>query len=190
MQPCCAPQPETYCGNVSTTGPRACYDEGKRSAEALMFAYSAQYKIEIRVARIFNTFGPYLSKWDGRIVSTFIRQCISAEPISIYGDGKQTRTLCYIQDTIAGLLALMQHDSFSGPVNIGGIEELTVSAIAKLVCTAANKPDHPVSYGPLPVDDPSRRKPCLNVAKEILKWEPRVAVTDGIKLTLEWFFTT
>jgi len=181
------PQAETYRGNVNPTGPRACYDEGKRAAEALCFDFDRLGRAEVRVARIFNTYGPRLSGSDGRVVSNFIAQALAGEPLTIYGDGSQTRSFCYVTDTIDGLIRLMEHDGFQpGPVNIGNPSEITVwnlvEAVMELTATASW-----VERRPLPVDDPARRCPDIGKAFALLGWTPTISLKDGLRETVRWF---
>ena len=180
------PQPETYRGNVSTIGPRACYDEGKRVAETLFFDYSRNHNVEIRIARIFNTYGPRMAKNDGRVVSNFILQALRNEPITIYGDGSQTRSFCFVSDLVKGLYKLMNKENFTGPVNIGNPEEYTIKELAeKIVKLAGSKSK--TTFENLPKDDPKQRRPDISLAKKELKWEPSVKADAGLKETIEYF---
>ncbi len=181
------PQVETYFGNVNPTGIRACYDEGKRAAEALAFDYYRQHQLNIRVIRIFNTYGPYMNPHDGRVVSNFITQALMNHPITIYGDGSQTRSFCYIDDLIEGITRMMNgEDSFVGPVNLGNPTEFTVKELAeKIIKLTGNKSK--IVYNPLPEDDPIKRKPDISLAKEKLSWEPKVDVDEGLKWTIDYF---
>ena len=184
------PQPESYRGNVNPIGPRACYDEGKRAAETLMFDYHRQHAVRIKVVRIFNTYGPRVHPFDGRVVSNFIRQALAGEDITLYGDGSQTRSFCFVDDMIDGLIAMMEApDEFTGPVNLGNPDEFTVLDLAKKVVAIAGSRSK-VSVGrPLPADDPARRRPDITLAKSRLGWQPRVALDEGLRRTIEWFRT-
>ncbi|MBT6401028.1 SDR family oxidoreductase [candidate division WWE3 bacterium] len=182
------PQTESYRGNVNTIGPRACYDEGKRVAETLFFDYHRQHALEIRVMRIFNTYGPRMAEHDGRVVSNFILQALRDEPITIYGDGKQTRSFCYVDDLIEGMYRLMNREEFQGPVNIGNPEEYTIKELAEKIIKFTNSKSE-LTFENLPTDDPLQRKPDISLAKEMLDWEPEVSVDDGINKTIEYFKT-
>lgn len=180
------PQKETYRGNVNTIGPRACYDEGKRVAETLFFDYHRQHNLDIKVMRIFNTYGPRMAQNDGRVVSNFILQALKNEPIQIYGDGKQTRSFCYVSDLIEGMHRLMNKENFTGPVNIGNPGEFTMMELAeKVIALTGSKSE--IEYKPLPQDDPMKRKPDISLAKENLGWEPKVPLEEGLKKTIEYF---
>jgi len=181
------PQTEEYWGRVNPIGPRACYDEGKRCAETLFFDYQRQHGLEIKVARIFNTFGPRMRADDGRVVSNFIVQALRGEPLTIYGDGRQTRSFCYVDDLIDGLLKLMNTPpDFSGPVNLGNPGEFTMGELAeKIVDLAGSKSK--LSYHPLPVDDPVQRRPDISLASTVLDWQPTVSLEDGLKKTISYF---
>jgi len=179
------PQTEEYRGNVNPIGPRACYDEGKRCAETLFFDYYRQHKVEIRVARIFNTYGPRMHPNDGRVVSNFIVQALKGEPITIYGEGKQTRSFCYVDDLIDGLVRLMNND-LVGPVNIGNPRELTIKELAEKVVAATGAKSKLV-FKPLPEDDPLQRQPNIALAKSRLGWEPKVALEQGLEKTIAYF---
>jgi UDP-glucuronate decarboxylase len=182
------PQPESYRGNVNAIGPRACYDEGKRAAETLMFDYRRQNRVNIRVVRIFNTYGPRMHPFDGRVVSNFIRQALAGEDISIYGDGSQSRSFCYVDDLIDGMLKMMDApDDFPGPVNIGNPDEFTIRQLAELVIELAGSKAGIVQGRPLPEDDPLRRQPDITLAKQKLGWEPKVSLREGLARTIEWF---
>jgi UDP-glucuronate decarboxylase len=184
--PTCHPQVETYWGNVNPIGPRACYDEGKRLAETLFFEYKRQRGIDIRVARLFNTYGPYMEENDGRVVSNFITQALKGNDITIYGSGTQTRSFCYISDTVRGLYSLMNQDRISGPVNIGNPEERTMLEFAREILEITESKSK-ISHRELPKDDPARRRPDISLAKEFLDWKPEVSLTEGIKMTVEYF---
>lgn len=179
------PQPEEYRGNVNTIGIRSCYDEGKRVAETLAFDYHRQNDVEIRVARIFNTYGPRMLENDGRVVSNFIVQALKGSPITVYGDGSQTRSFCYVSDLVDGLMRLMNGD-YIGPVNLGNPGEYTILQLAETIQEMVN-PSNDIKFEPLPQDDPRRRKPDITKAKEFLGWEPTIPLQDGLKLTIEDF---
>ncbi|HEX8388720.1 MAG TPA: UDP-glucuronic acid decarboxylase family protein [Sphingomonas sp.] len=181
------PQAEDYRGWTSCTGPRACYDEGKRAAEALTFDYARMGRAEVRVARIFNTYGPQMHPDDGRVVSNLICQALSDQPITIYGDGTQTRSFCYVSDMVEGLIRLMEADiDGMQPVNLGNPVELTVKELADRVVEMTGTRDRLV-YKPLPQDDPRRRRPDIGRAKALLGWEPRVSLEEGLEKTCAWF---
>jgi len=181
------PQTEEYWGRVNPIGPRACYDEGKRCAETLFFDYQRQHGLEIKVARIFNTFGPRMRADDGRVVSNFIVQALRGEPLTIYGDGRQTRSFCYVDDLIDGLLKLMNTPSdFSGPVNLGNPGEFTVGELAEKIIDLAGSKSK-LSYHPLPDDDPVQRRPDISLASTALDWQPTVSLEDGLKKTISYF---
>ena len=180
------PQPETYKGNVNPIGIRACYDEGKRCAETLFFDYHREKNVDIRVARIFNTYGPRMLPDDGRVVSNFIVQAIKGEDLTIYGDGKQTRSFCYVDELIDGLIKLMNHPDCIGPVNIGNPGEFTILELADRIIQKTNTSSR-ISMHPLPGDDPLQRKPDISIAKEQLMWEPKIALSEGLDKTIEYF---
>eukprot|EP00898_Chlorokybus_atmophyticus_P001894 jgi/Chlat1/2705/Chrsp180S02875 len=180
------PQTEEYWGNVNPIGVRSCYDEGKRVAETLSFDYHRGLGIEIRVARIFNTYGPRMSLDDGRVVSNFVAQALRKEPMTIYGDGMQTRSFQYVSDLVAGLMALMDNDKHTGPFNIGNPGEFTMNELAEVVKEVIDR-DAKVTYVPNTEDDPHKRKPDITKAKELLGWEPKVALKDGLPLMVEDF---
>lgn len=181
------PQPESYRGNVNTLGPRACYDEGKRCAETLFFDYHRQHGLAIKVMRIFNTYGPRMHPNDGRVVSNFIVQALKGQDITIYGDGTQTRSFCYVDDNIEGMYSLMNsRDGFTGPVNIGNPGEFTMLELAQLVIELTNSKSKLV-FLPLPQDDPLQRKPVIELAKKELNWEPKVPLKEGLVKTIEYF---
>jgi UDP-glucuronate decarboxylase len=187
--PAIHPQVETYNGNVNTIGPRACYDEGKRCAETLFFDYHRQHGLGIKVARIFNTYGPRMLPDDGRVVSNFIVQALMGDPITIYGDGSQTRSFCYVTDLVDALIGLMNSsDGFTGPVNLGNPAEFTILELAELVLAETGSKSK-IDYKPLPQDDPVRRQPDISLAKRELKWEPTVKLEDGLKETVAYFKT-
>ncbi|WP_455756646.1 UDP-glucuronic acid decarboxylase family protein [Sulfurimonas sp.] len=181
------PQPETYRGSVSTTGIRACYDEGKRCAETLFFDYYRQYGVEIKVIRIFNTYGPYMNPDDGRVVSNFIVQALKGKDITMYGDGTQTRSFQYIDDLIDGMIKLMASRSeFTGPVNIGNPDEFTMLELAKKVIELTDSKSK-IIYKPLPQDDPLQRQPMIDLAKKELDWYPKINLRDGLVKSIEYF---
>jgi UDP-glucuronate decarboxylase len=181
------PQPESYWGRVNPVGIRACYDEGKRCAETLFFDYQRQHNLQIKVARIFNTYGPRMHPNDGRVVSNFIVQALKGDDITIYGDGNQTRSFCYVDDLIDGLVRLMNSEpSFCGPVNLGNAKEFTMLELAEVVIRLCESKSR-VRFEPLPQDDPRQRKPDLSLAKAKLLWEPKVALEDGLKETIGYF---
>jgi len=181
------PQPESYRGNVNTIGPRACYDEGKRCAETLFFDYFRQHKLRIKVMRIFNTYGPRMHPNDGRVVSNFIMQALHNKDITIYGDGSQTRSFCYVDDLIDGMIKLMNsRDEFTGPVNIGNPGEFTIKQLAEMVIKLTNS-NSKLIYESLPQDDPLQRKPIIDLAKKELGWEPKIKLEEGLKKTIAYF---
>jgi UDP-glucuronate decarboxylase len=185
--PAVHPQVEGYWGNVNPIGVRSCYDEGKRFAETLFFDYHRMHGVDIRVVRIFNTYGPQMHPYDGRVVSNFILQALGNEDITIYGDGSQTRSFGYVDDLIDGLLAMMNNDKeFIGPVNLGNPHEFTVLELAEMVIELTNSKSK-LTAMPLPSDDPAQRKPDISVAEEKLGWKPRVALRDGLEKTIEYF---
>jgi UDP-glucuronate decarboxylase len=180
------PQPESYRGWVSCTGPRACYDEGKRAAETLTFDYRRTGRADVRVARIFNTYGPRMRPDDGRVVSNYICQALEGEDITVYGDGSQTRSFCFASDLVDGLMRLMDSDVGDGPVNLGNPNELTVLDLAERVLALTGSSSR-LAYRPLPEDDPRRRRPDIGRAKRLLGWEPRVPLQQGLEATAAWF---
>lgn len=180
------PQPESYRGNVNTIGIRSCYDEGKRMAETLFFDYHRQHNIDIKVIRIFNTYGPRMDANDGRVVSNFIVQALKGEDITIYGDGKQTRSFCYVDDLIEGMIRMMNSKDFTGPVNLGNPGEFSMLELAQKVLELTGS-DSKLVYMPLPGDDPTQRKPVIDLAKEKLDWEPTIALEEGLKKTIAYF---
>jgi UDP-glucuronate decarboxylase len=185
------PQPETYWGRVNTVGPRACYDEGKRCAETLFFDYHRQHKLEIKVLRIFNTYGPNMHPNDGRVVSNFIVQALQNKDITIYGDGSQTRSFQYVDDLLEGMLRLMNSPAdFTGPVNIGNPDEFTIKQLAEKVLELIPGSKSKLIYKPLPQDDPRQRQPDIRLAKEKLGWEPKVKLNEGLVKTVEYFRRT
>jgi len=183
------PQPETYWGNVNPIGFRSCYDEGKRCAETLFFDYHRQHGLDIKVARIFNTYGPRMHPADGRVVSNFVLQALSGEPITIYGEGIQTRSFCYYEDLIEGFMRLMDTDkTVTGPINLGNPYEFTIKELAELVVEMTGSKSV-IEYRPLPSDDPMQRKPDITLAQKHLDWEPQVQLRDGLVKTIDYFAT-
>jgi UDP-glucuronate decarboxylase len=182
-----SPQNENYLGNVNPIGIRACYDEGKRASETLFFDYHRQYGIDIKVARIFNTYGPRMDLQDGRVVSNFIVQALSGSPITIYGQGMQTRSFCYVDDLIEGFLMLMNQDNqFTGPINLGNPREFTMKELAALIIDLTGSKSQLV-FQPLPQDDPKQRKPDISLAKRVLGWEPEFSLEEGLLKTISEF---
>ncbi len=180
------PQPESYWGNVNPIGIRSCYDEGKRCAETLIMDFHRQYKIDTKIVRIFNTYGPNMDKNDGRVVSNFINQALENKELTIYGDGNQTRSFCYVADLIDGLIKMMNSQNLVGPINLGNPDERNVLEFAQLVLKLTNS-NSKITYKPLPSDDPVRRKPDISLAKEKLNWEPKINIEDGLSKTIEYF---
>jgi UDP-glucuronate decarboxylase len=181
------PQPESYVGHVNPIGPRACYDEGKRAAETLMFDYHRLHGLEVKVARIFNTYGPRMLENDGRVISNFIVQALRGEPVTVYGNGTQTRSFCFVDDLVRGLELLMESPaSVTGPCNLGNPHEVTIEEIAREVLTRT-KSTSPLCFEPLPKDDPKRRKPEIETALHKLGWRPRVPLEDGLQATIAYF---
>jgi UDP-glucuronate decarboxylase len=179
------PQPETYRGCVNTIGIRSCYDEGKRIAETLCFDYKRMHDVEVRVMRIFNTYGPRMLPDDGRVVSNFIVQALRGESLTLYGDGQQTRSFCYVDDLIEGMIRLMNSDE-TGPVNIGNPTEFTIRQLAEIVRQKIN-PELKFIREDLPQDDPTQRKPVIDLATSLLGWQPKIALKEGLDSTIEWF---
>ncbi|MCI5226646.1 MAG: SDR family oxidoreductase [Candidatus Electrothrix sp. AX2] len=181
------PQPETYWGNVNPIGIRSCYDEGKRCAETLFFDYYRQHQLRIKVARIFNTYGPRMHPDDGRVVSNFIVQALKNKPLTVYGDGSQTRSFCYVDDMIEGFVRLMgTGDDFTGPVNLGNPGEFTILELAEQVLEMTDSKSE-IQFNPLPHDDPKQRKPDISLAKRELDWQPKVKLEEGLVKTIEYF---
>ena len=181
------PQPEDYWGNVNTIGPRSCYDEGKRCAETLFHDYRYQLNLDSKIIRIFNTYGPRMSPDDGRVVSNFIVQALNNQDITIYGDGSQTRSFCYVDDLIDGMIKMMETSSdVFGPINLGNPVETSVKEFAELIIKLTNS-NSKIIYDDLPVDDPMKRKPDITKARKILGWEPRVSLIDGLNKTIKYF---
>jgi nucleoside-diphosphate-sugar epimerase len=179
------PQPETYWGNVNPVGPRAVYDEAKRFGEALTMAYHRRHGLDVRMARIFNTYGPAMRPEDGRVVSTFLTQALLGKPLTVYGDGTQTRSFCYVDDEVRGFVALLDSD-YVGPVNIGNPAEFTVLELADLVRDVTGSRSE-VIFEPLPQDDPTQRRPDITVARQVLGWEPQVPLREGLERCASWF---
>ena len=184
--PAVHPQTEDYWGNVNPIGTRSCYDEGKRVAETLFFDFHREFGVDIRIARIFNTCGPRMSLDDGRVISNFILQALRGDPITIYGDGSQTRSFCYVTDMVEGLIKLMNKENFTGPVNLGNPDERTIKDIAKLIIKLTGS-NSEISYKPLPKDDPVRRRPDISLAKAALNWEPKISLEEGLPHVIEYF---
>ncbi len=182
------PQREDYRGNVNPIGPRACYDEGKRAAETLFMDYHRMNGVDIRIVRIFNTYGPRMHPFDGRVVSNFIRQALAGENITIFGDGSQTRSFCYRDDLIEGLIRMMNQSEIIGPVNLGNPVEFTIGQLAELVLSLTGSRSKIVNH-PLPTDDPTRRRPDISLAEKHLQWKPTVPLQEGLTKTIEWFRT-
>jgi len=181
------PQPEHYWGHVNPIGSRACYDEGKRCAETLFFDYWRQHRLPIKVVRIFNTYGPRMHPNDGRVVSNFIVAALKGEPLTIYGDGRQTRSFCYVDDLIDGLIAMMNSpEDFTGPVNLGNPREFTIAELAQRVLALTGS-SSPIEYRPLPENDPKQRQPDITLARERLGWEPKVPLEEGLQRTIAYF---
>ena len=181
-----SPQKESYWGNVNPVGIRSCYDEGKRCAETILSDYHRQYNTDIKIVRIFNTYGPNMSPNDGRVVSNFIIQALKNENITIYGNGLQTRSFCYIDDLVDGLIKMMDCENFTGPVNLGNPCERTILELAELIISLTNSKSKIINL-PLPLDDPNRRRPDISLAKEKLNWEPKVNIIEGLKKTIQYF---
>jgi UDP-glucuronate decarboxylase len=180
------PQPESYRGNVNPIGPRACYDEGKRAAETLCFDYHRQHNVDIRVVRIFNTYGPNMQINDGRVVSNFIVQALKNEDITVYGDGKQTRSFCYVSDLVRGMVDFMNQDHSLGPINLGNDGEFTILELAEKIIKLTNSKSK-IVFKPLPEDDPLQRKPDLTLARKIIQYEPTIPLEEGLIKTIEYF---
>ena len=184
-EPLVHPQPESYWGNVNPVGPRSVYDEAKRFGEALIMAYHRKYAMAVRIARIFNTYGPRMRPDDGRVISNLVTQALAGEPLTVYGDGAQTRSFCYVDDEVAGLLALIDSDVV-GPVNIGNDTEYTVLAVARLIIELTGSAS-PIVFAPRPTDDPTQRRPDLTLATSTLGWKPTTPLAEGLKATIDWF---
>ncbi len=179
------PQPETYWGNVNPIGERSVYDESKRYAEAITMAYHREFDLDIRIVRIFNTYGPRMQADDGRVVTNFVNQALRGDPLTVFGDGKQTRSFCYVDDEVRGLLALME-GPVTGPVNIGNPGEFTMIEFAELVLELTGSPSV-IEHRPLPSDDPKVRQPDITIARDVLGWEPTIELRDGLTRTIDWF---
>ena len=184
-EPLVHPQPESYWGNVNPVGPRSVYDEAKRFGEALVMAYHRRYGVAVRIARIFNTYGPRMRPDDGRVISNLVTQALSGRPLTVYGDGSQTRSFCYVQDEVAGLLALAASD-LVGPVNVGNDTEFTVLSVARLVLELTGS-NSPIVFAPRPGDDPTQRRPDLTLARSRLGWSPSTPLAEGLAETIAWF---
>ena len=184
--PAVHPQKEDYWGNVNTIGIRSCYDEGKRVAETLMMDYHRQNKVDVKIVRIFNTYGPRMLHDDGRVVSNFIIQALKGEDITVYGQGSQTRSFCYVDDLVDGMVRMMECENFIGPVNLGNPDEYTILNFAKMIIAMTESKSR-ISYKPLPSDDPRQRQPDITLAGEKLGWKPNVSVDEGLKRTIEFF---
>lgn len=182
------PQTESYRGNVNPIGIRACYDEGKRVAETLFMDYHRSNGVDVRIVRIFNTYGPRMHPYDGRVVSTFIRQALAGDNITLFGDGQQTRSFCYRNDLVDAIIGMMDHPDFVGPVNIGNPDEFTIKELAEKVIAMTGSKSQ-LTFEPLPDDDPTRRRPDISLAKEKLGWNPGIKLDDGLKQTVDWFKT-
>ena len=180
------PQPESYWGSVNPIGIRACYDEGKRVAETLFFEYYRQNQVDIKVIRIFNTYGPRMNPKDGRVVSNFIVQALHGEDITVYGEGEQTRSFCYVDDLIAGIVKMMESEDFTGPVNLGNPTEITVKELADRIIKLTGSTSK-IIYKPLPSDDPVQRRPIIDLAKEKLNWQPKISLDEGLTKTIKYF---
>ncbi len=179
------PQTESYLGNVNPIGPRACYDEGKRVAEALCIAYESYNKVDIRISRIFNTYGPFMDPEDGRVVSNFITQALKSEPITVYGDGTQTRSFCFVDDLVNGLISLLNSD-YNRPINLGNPEEFNMLEFANLVKEKVGSTSE-IVFKKLPLDDPRKRCPDISLARKILEWQPKISLKEGLEITIDWY---
>ena len=179
------PQPETYWGNVNPVGPRSVYDEAKRFSEAFAMAYHRTHGLDVKIARIFNTYGPGMHPADGRAIPNFVHQALNDLPLTVFGDGSQTRSFCFVSDEVDGILALLDSD-WTGPMNIGNPEELSMLELARLVIERSGSKS-PIRFDPLPIDDPSRRKPDISLASQVLGWNPIVPISEGLKRTIAWF---
>ena len=181
------PQPESYRGAVNPIGPRACYDEGKRAAETLFMDYHRMNQVQVRIVRIFNTYGPRMHPFDGRVISNFIRQALTGQPLTIFGDGSQTRSFCYRDDMIEGMIRMMENDQeLIGPVNLGNPGEFTIRQLAEMVIEMTGSWGG-LDFHPLPVDDPAQRQPDISLARQKLGWEPTVSLQQGLATTVDWF---
>lgn len=180
------PQQESYWGNVNTIGPRSCYDEGKRVAETLCMDYHREHRVDIRIVRIFNTYGPRMHPQDGRVVSNFIVQALSKKPITIYGAGMQTRSFCYVDDLVTGMIAMMDQGQSIGPINLGNPHEFSMKQLAEKIIELTGTSSE-LQYKPLPQDDPKQRQPDITLAKKFLNWQPTIELTEGLTETIEYF---
>ena len=180
------PQKEEYWGNVNPIGIRSCYDEGKRVAETLMMDYHRQHNVDIKIIRIFNTYGPRMAENDGRVISNFVIQALKNEDITIYGDGSQTRSFCYVDDLVRGMIALMNKNDFCGPVNVGNDGEFTIKELAEKIIELTDS-NSKIIYKPLPSDDPIKRRPDLTLARKELNYEPRIQLEEGLEKTIDYF---
>lgn len=187
--PAVHPQPETYWGNVNPIGERSCYDEGKRVAETLCMDYHRQNGVSVRIARLFNTYGPRMHPHDGRVVSNFIIQALANKPLTIYGDGSHTRSFCYVDDIIEALILLMNQDQEAGPVNLGNPVETSIQQLAENICELTKAPSN-ITYHDLPADDPKKRQPDISKAMQLLNWQPTTSLTEGLKKTIAYFRET
>ena len=185
-EPMVHPQPESYWGNVNPTGPRSCYDEGKRVAETLMMDYHRQNGVDIRIARIFNTYGPRMAESDGRVVSNFIVQSLRDQPLTLYGDGSQTRSFCFVDDLVDGLVRLMQAEALYDPVNLGNPSEFSIRQLAEEIAACCGR-EPAITYRPLPQDDPTQRRPDIGRARALLGWEPTIGLREGLERTIRYF---
>jgi UDP-glucuronate decarboxylase len=183
------PQPEDYWGHVNPVGPRACYDEGKRCAETLCMDYHQQYGVQVRIVRIFNTYGPRMHPNDGRVISNFIVQALKGEPLTVYGNGTQTRSFCYVDDLIEGLIRMMRQEDDVGPLNLGNPAEYSILELAEQVLRLTGSKSR-IEFRPLPKDDPTQRQPDISRARRVLDWQPKVSLKDGLKETIRWFRKT
>lgn len=182
------PQPESYWGHVNPIGPRSCYDEGKRVAETLMMDYHRQNKVNAKIVRIFNTYGPRMAPNDGRVISNFIIQALKGDPLTVYGDGSQTRSFCYVSDLIDGLIAMMKAKEFTGPLNLGNSVEYSILELAQKIIKLTKSPSK-IIHEPLPSDDPKRRCPDISLARKVLGWEPKIDLQEGLEKTISYFRT-
>lgn len=180
------PQTESYLGNVNTIGPRSCYDEGKRVAETLCMDYHREHSVDIRIIRIFNTYGPRMHPQDGRVVSNFIVQALSDKPVTMYGTGNQTRSFCYVDDLVTGMIAMMDQEESTGPVNLGNPHEFSMKQLAEQVIKLTGSSSL-LEYKPLPQDDPKQRQPDISLAKKLLHWQPKIELIEGLQKTIEYF---
>ncbi|MEA2004887.1 MAG: UDP-glucuronic acid decarboxylase family protein [Acidobacteriota bacterium] len=182
------PQPESYWGHVNPIGPRSCYDEGKRVAETLMMDYHRQNKVNAKIVRIFNTYGPRMAPNDGRVISNFIIQALKGDPLTVYGDGSQTRSFCYVSDLIDGLIAMMKAKEFTGPLNLGNSVEYSILELAQKIIKLTKSPSK-IIHEPLPSDDPKRRCPDISLVRKVLGWEPKIDLQEGLEKTISYFRT-